>query len=106
MPPDTNNLRFPKGQNTRYLSDISIIQFDEFVKQIYAIKLIDAFPISIASMPLSWADDNFHRVTVSFAYHYHKVIYEGKYDIGQSIGAGLGTLFSGFTNELQQAIFT
>ena len=106
MPPDTNNLRFPKGQNTRYLSDITIMQFDEFIKQIYAIKLIDAYPTSIASMPLSWGDDNFHRVTVSFAYHYHKTIYEGKYDVGQAIGAGLGSIFSDFTRQFQQAILT
>lgn len=106
MPPDTNNLRFAKGNNTRYLSDITIMQFDDFIKQIYAIKLIDAYPISIASMPLSWGDDNFHRVTVSFAYHYHKVIYEGKYDIGQAVGSALGSVFSDFTRQFQQAIFT
>lgn len=106
MPPDTNNMRFPKEQNSRYLSDITIMQFDEFIKQIYAIKLIDAYPISIASMPLSWGDDNFHRVTVSFSYHYHKIIYEGKYDVGQAIGAGLGSIFSDFTRQFQQAILT
>ena len=106
MPPDTNNLRYPKGENTRYLSDITIMQFDEFIKQIYAIKLIDAFPVTISSMPLSWSDDNFHRVTVSFAYHYHKIIYDGKYDIGQAIGSTLGSIFSDFTRQFQQAILT
>ena len=49
MPTDTNNLRFPKGQRgaglgTRYMTNIKIIQYNEFIQQIYAIELIDAFP--------------------------------------------------------------
>jgi hypothetical protein len=35
MPSDTNNLRFPKGQTTRYMTNIKIIQYDDFIKQIY-----------------------------------------------------------------------
>jgi hypothetical protein len=34
MPTDTNNLRFPKGQNSRYLTQITITQCDDLVKQI------------------------------------------------------------------------
>lgn len=105
MPPDTNNLRFPKSQNSRYLTDITIIQFDEFIKQIYAVKLIDAFPVSVSSMPLSWGDDGIHRVSVNFAYQRYRTIYDGKYDIGQAIGAGLGVVFNYFIGELSQEIF-
>lgn len=107
MPNDTNNLRFPKGQSSRYLTDVTVIQFDESIKQIYAIKLKDAFPYNIASMPLSWSDDSIHKVTVQFACNAgYDIIYEGNYDIGQAIGAGIGTLFNRFLGDFQQEIFT
>jgi hypothetical protein len=80
-PSDTNNLRFAKGEETRYLTNITIIQYDDFIKQIYAVELIDAFPIGISAQPLTWTDDNFHRLSVQFAYTKYKPIYDGKYDI-------------------------
>lgn len=106
MPNDTNNLRFPKGEKSRYMTDITVIQYDEFIKQIYAIKIIDAFPISVAPMQLSWSDDSFHRVSVQFAYHRYETIYEGKYDIGQAIASGVGTVFDSFLRDFQLNIFT
>ncbi len=81
MPSDTNNLRFPKGRQSRYLTNIKIIQYDEFIRQIYAVELIDAFPIGIASQSLAWSEDGFHRLGVQFAYQRYKVIYEGNYDL-------------------------
>jgi hypothetical protein len=39
-PSDTNNLRFPKGQSSRYMTNIKIIQYDDFIKQIFAIELM------------------------------------------------------------------
>ena len=81
-PTDTNNLRFPKGEKSRYMTNIKIIQYDDFIKQIYAVELIDAFPIGVAPQALSWADDNFHRLQISFAYQKYRTIYEGTYDIG------------------------
>jgi hypothetical protein len=98
MPTDTNNLRYPKGNSSNYLSKIRIIQFDDVVKQIYAVDLIDAFPIGIASQPLSWADEGFHRLTVQFAYQKFETIYEGNFDIGRAaasiLGAGATRLLS------------
>lgn len=88
-PTDTNNLRYPKGDKSRYLTNIKIIQYDDFIKQIYAVELIDAFPIGVAPQSLSWADDGFHRLSVSFAYQKYRTIYEGTYDIG----AAAATLF-------------
>jgi hypothetical protein len=81
MPTDTNNLRFPKGKGTRYLTNIKIIQYDDFIKRIFAIELIDAFPIGIAPQALNWSEDNFHRLAVQFAYQKYNVIYEGSYDL-------------------------
>jgi hypothetical protein len=98
MPTDTNNLRYPKGSSSNYLSKIRIVQFDDVVKQIYAVDLIDAFPIGIASQPLSWADEGFHKLTVQFAYQKFDTIYEGNYDIGRAaasiLGAGAARLLS------------
>jgi hypothetical protein len=91
MPTDTNNLRFPKGQNSRYLTKITVTQFDDIVKQIYAVNLIDAFPIGIAAQPLNWSEEGFHRLTVQFAYQRFETIYEGKYDLGATAAAIFGT---------------
>jgi hypothetical protein len=81
MPTDTNNLRFPKGEKSRYLTNIKIIQDDDFIKRIFAVELIDAFPIGIAPQALNWSEDNFHRLSVQFAYQRYNVIYEGSYDL-------------------------
>ena len=96
MPSDTNNLRYPKDDKTRYMTTIRIVQYDDFIKQIYAVELIDAFPIGIASQGLSWADDGFHRLSVQFAYQRYRPIYQGTYDLGAAsaelLGVGLNKL--------------
>ncbi len=94
MPTDTNNLRFPKGQSTRYMTNIKIIQYDEFIKQIYAVELIDAFPIAISPQSLSWSDENFHRLQIQFAYQKYRVIYDGTYDLAAAATAVLGSAAS------------
>jgi hypothetical protein len=97
MPASSNNLRYPKDDETRYLTNIKIIQYDDFIKQIYAVELIDAFPIGIASQPLSWSDDGFHRLSVQFAYQKYRPLYEGGYDLVQAatsiFGSQAATLF-------------
>jgi len=85
IPSDTNNPRFPKSQVSRYLTDIRIIQYDDVVRQIYAVDLIDAFPTGISPQALSWGDDGFHRLSVEFTYQKYRSIFEGKYDIGQTL---------------------
>ena len=89
-PSDTNNLRFPKGAESRYMTNIKIIQYDDFIKQIYAVELIDAFPIGVASQALSWSDDAFHRLSIQFAYQKYRVIYDGNYDLGAAASALFG----------------
>jgi hypothetical protein len=97
MPASTNNLRYARDDETRYLTNIKIIQYDDFIKQIYAVELIDAFPIGIASQPLSWSEDGFHRLSIQFAYQKYKPLYEGKYDLVQAatsiFGAKATSLF-------------
>ena len=89
IPSDTNNPRFPKSTASRYLTDIRVIQYDDIVRQIYAVDLIDAFPTGISPQALSWGDDAFHRLSIQFSYQKYRSIFEGKYDIGQTL-ASLG----------------
>jgi hypothetical protein len=113
MPSDTNNLRFSRGETTRYLTNIKIVQYDDFIKQIYAVELIDAFPIAVSAQPLNWSEDNFHRVSVQFAYQRYNVIYDGKYDIvaaaaellGNSAGQKLVTPINESIGRLVNRIF-
>jgi hypothetical protein len=91
MPTDTNNLRFAKDQESRYLTNIKIIQYDDFIKQIYAVELLDAFPVSISAQPLSWSDDNFHRVSVQFSYQRYRTIYQGNYNLKEAAASIFGS---------------
>lgn len=97
MPTDTNNLRYSKDEATRYMTNISIIQYDDFIKKIYVVELIDAFPYGVAPQTLSWADDGFHRLGVQFAYQKFNVKYEGEYDLVAAaatlFGSKASTLF-------------
>ena len=99
MPSDTNNLRFPKGEKSRYLTNIKVIQYDEFIRQIYAVELLDAFPVSVSSQPLSWAEEGFHRVSVQFAYQKYRTLYDGNYDL---VAAGAALLGSKFTDYISR----
>ena len=99
MPSDTNNLRFPRGNNSRYLTNIKIVQYDEFIKQIYAVELIDAYPIGIAAQPLSWSEENFHRISVQFAYQKYRVVYDGGYDIIGAATSLFGIKLAQFMNK-------
>jgi hypothetical protein len=92
MPTDTNNLRYAKGNDTRYMTNIKVIQYDDFIRQIYAVELIDAFPIAISPQGLSWQDGGFHRMQVQFAYQKYKTIYSGSYDIGNAVSALAGSV--------------
>jgi hypothetical protein len=91
QPSDTNNMRFPKGAQSRYMTNIKIIQYDDFIKQIYAVELIDAFPVGVAPQSLSWSEDSFHRLSVSFAYQRYRPIYEGTYDLAAAATALFGS---------------
>jgi hypothetical protein len=93
IPSDTNNARYPKGATSRYLTNITITQYDEIVNRIYAIQLIDAFPVGIAPQQLAWNDDNFQRLTVNFAYQRYKVIYDEQFGSAGDVASKLNELF-------------
>jgi hypothetical protein len=97
-PNNTNNVRFSKGTDGTdgYVTNIMIVQFDDYVKQIYAVELIDAFPIGVSAQPLSWSDDNFHRVSVQFSYQKFRTVYNGPKNteaVADEVFGGLATYF-------------
>ena len=104
MPTDSNNLRFSKDEDTRYMTNIQIVQYDDFIKKIFVIELIDAFPISIASQPLSWSEEGFHRVSVQFTYQKYRVVYSGSYDIAAAAAALFGVKAAKFFDKAGQSI--
>ena len=64
------------NNNFRYKSDystvITINQYDVTNELSYSVDLIDAYPISMNQMDLSWGDDGYHKLSVTFAYTYWK----------------------------------
>jgi len=95
IPNDTHNLRYQKEESTRYTTKITVMQYDELITQIYALELIDAFPIGIASQPLSWSEDGAHKVSVQFAYSKYIPIYDSKTDLGKAGEEGITALLEG-----------
>jgi hypothetical protein len=104
MPTDTNNLRYSKDEETRYMTNIQIIQYDDFIKKIFIIELLDAFPISVASQPLSWSEEGFHRVSVQFTYQKYRVVYSGSYDLAAAAAALFGTKAATFFDKAGQKV--
>ena len=80
------------------MCNVKVIQYDEFIKRVYAVELLDAFPVGIAPQTVNWSDDNFHRLSVQFAYQKYRVIYDGGYDLGQAAASLFGTAADRFIN--------
>lgn len=56
-----------------YTAEVVINQYADTNPKtpIYAVKLVEAFPISIAALPVNWGDmDGVHRLAVTFKYTY------------------------------------
>lgn len=63
-PKTTYDFRF----RNEYSTDINIFQYEEDGKESYKVTLQKAYPINVNPMPLAWAEDNIHRLQVSFCY--------------------------------------
>ena len=100
MPMNTNNLRYPKDEATRYLTNLRIIQYDENIKEIYVSECIDSFPIGIAAQPVNWGAENFHRLSIQFAYQKYRTLYAGQTERIQLDSTFFGSRFFNYTNEL------
>lgn len=53
-----------------YSTDIEITQFNQVNGPQYTTKLIRAYPIAVNQLDLDWSSDNYHKLTVVFAYDY------------------------------------
>ena len=51
-----------------YTCSVDVFQLDEQHKTSYMITLVEAYPIQISPQPVTWADDNFQRLAVTFTY--------------------------------------
>lgn len=65
-PTDTFNFQYRDS----YVTTVSIHQLTDNEISTYSCKLLEAYPIQVNSMPVSWGDENFHRVTVTMTYRY------------------------------------
>jgi hypothetical protein len=63
-PSSTYNFKYKNN----YSTDIAITQYDMQNKVTYKSVLIDAYPLVVNQLDLDWTADNYHRLTVVFAY--------------------------------------
>jgi hypothetical protein len=70
IPVDTGLVNYPLNDDnsSRYEADIQINQYGTTGDLVYTVNLVQAVPVSVASMPLDWNNDQVHRLTVTFAY--------------------------------------
>jgi len=62
----TSNYNFNYKSN--YVTDILVNQYDVTNKLTYQVVLQDAFPIAINQLDLNWSSNDYHKLTVVFAY--------------------------------------
>ena len=63
-PTSTFNFRYKND----YVTEIAVNQYDVQNNLTYRAVLIDAFPIAVNQLDLDWSSDNYHRLSVVFAY--------------------------------------
>lgn len=69
--------RFDFDYKVNYVLDVKIRQKDLTGKTSYAIRLSEAFPTEVYSLPLSWSQQNdYHRLNVVFTYRYWNILYD------------------------------
>jgi hypothetical protein len=57
-----------------FARNITIYQYNEKNNPIYSVILVDAYPISMNQLDLDWSSENFHNLSVTFAYTYWEQI--------------------------------
>jgi hypothetical protein len=83
------------------MTEITVKQYNDDVKQIFGVTFKDAFPINMAAQPLNWSDDGFHRLSIQFAYQKYVPIVDSKYDIGEIVTSAV----QGGAGAIGRAIF-
>jgi len=65
-----NSDKFDFEYKKNYATEITIRQYDNSNILTYALKLINAFPVSINQMDLDSSSDTYHKLNVTFVYDY------------------------------------
>ena len=60
---------FNAGYYEDYISSIEVVQMNENNDVTFEMKLLEAYPLQVAPLPLNWASDDLHRLSVTFAYN-------------------------------------
>lgn len=70
----------PNISRNSYFDDITIdldlVQFDDSHSKYELVRLLRAYPLSVASLPCNWADDGFHKLQVTMFYEYIQSVNE------------------------------
>lgn len=61
---------FDIGYYNDYVGTVDINVFDDNGMKTDVTQLIEAYPVNVADVPLSWQNDDFARLMVTFNYHY------------------------------------
>jgi hypothetical protein len=67
---------FDFSYRDEYMATIDIFQYsteatsESSVLPTYQLSLMEAYPVTIMPLPLNWAEDGFHRLSVQFVYTY------------------------------------
>jgi hypothetical protein len=80
--------QYNSGYYDDYVSTVEIAQFNENNDETYTIKLIEAYPILVNPLSLSWNTDEIHRLQVAFAYRYFE-------DKSNKLSKTAATIFNG-----------
>jgi len=89
-PTYTNDFKYKNDYSTA----ITINQYDMSNKLTYSISAYGAYPISMNQLDLTWNDDSYHKLAVSFAYTYWQN--NSLQALGmQFLEAGLENIFDG-----------
>jgi hypothetical protein len=64
-----NAKAFNAGYYDDYVSTIEIMQLNENNDTTFEMRLLEAYPLQVAPLPLNWASDELHKLSVTFAYN-------------------------------------
>tara|TARA_Y100000310_G_scaffold181344_1_gene181269 strand:+ start:199 stop:1029 length:831 start_codon:yes stop_codon:yes gene_type:complete len=64
--------RYDVAYYNDYISQLQVQQYDVSNNVTYTVEYIDAFPVTVAPLTLSWGSSEIHKVQVTFAYHHWK----------------------------------
>jgi len=102
-----NNLtmkNYNAGYYDDYISTIEIFQYNENNDKTYQIKLLEAFPINVNPLSLSWGADDIHKLQVSFAFRSFEdksnglsKFAAGAFNLNNALGGGSGREVGGIS---------